>query len=331
MKKRKYITEFAIAYKNTRWCLVTANDLMSDIEFDEASQDVADKSHIYIIAARPACYIKSCAHNPTTSTISGEVGYRLNGLEHVLSFKDYPFELIDGAVKVTVEPYPHRNIWTLDAASEKVRYLSASTLALVADYQNEAGVFNQFETLYVGQAFGDGSRSAQTRLKSHSTLQKILARTAHEYPDREIVLFMFEFEHDQIISGMDGAPGAIDTNENEERLFNAIENPPSKKQKISLIEAALIRYFQPKYNDIFRTKFPSTKLKTLQSCYDLDISGLIVELSLSELDFVLYSDSVKPKWTHFAQYDLVSVQNRASFFHIHRIGGSFTNVIEATK
>lgn len=331
MKNRKYITEFAIAYKNTRWCLVTANDLMSDIEFDEASQDVANKSHIYIIAARPACYIKSCAHDPITSTISGEVGYRLNGAEQVLSFKDYPFELSDGAVKVTVEPYPHRNIWTLDAANEKVRYLAASMLALVADYQNEAGVFNQFETLYVGQAFGDGSRSAQTRLKSHSTLQKILARTAHEYPDREIVLFMFEFEHDQIISGMDGAPGAIDTDENEERLFNAIDNPPSKKQKISLIEAGLIRYFQPKYNDIFRTKFPSTKLKTLQSCYDLDISGLIVELSLSEFDFALYSESIKPKWTHFAQYDLVSAQNRASFFHIHRIGGTFTKVIEATK
>ncbi len=152
-------------------------------------------------------------------------------------------------------------MWALNAANEKVRYLSANTLALMADYQNEAGIFNQFETLYVGQAFGDGNRSAQTRLRSHSTLQKILARTAYEYPDREIVIFMLEFDHDQIVSGMDGAPGAIDTDENEERLFNAIDNPPSKKQKISMIEAALIRYFQPKYNEIFKIKFPSPKLK----------------------------------------------------------------------
>ncbi len=73
MKKRKYVTEFAIAYKNTRWCLLTANDLLSDEPFDEASQDVANKSHIYIIAARPACYLKSCSHDADTSMLSGAV------------------------------------------------------------------------------------------------------------------------------------------------------------------------------------------------------------------------------------------------------------------
>jgi len=44
MKKRKYITEFSILYKNTRWCMLTANQLMSDLKLDKGTQDVADKS-----------------------------------------------------------------------------------------------------------------------------------------------------------------------------------------------------------------------------------------------------------------------------------------------
>ena len=315
MNKRKYITEYAIAYKNTRWCTVTAHQLMSDGTFDKESQEVADNSHIYFITSRPASYFKEGSLKHKDNKLSGEIGYRVNGVEKILQFNDYPFELYDGATRLAVDPYPHRNIWTYNDESEKVRYLPSGLLANIYDEKSGLGVFNHYEVLYVGQAFGDGSRSAQERLQSHATLQKILARTAHEYPDQEIIIFMLEFDFEQLISGMDGrAVGAIDTDENESRMFKAIDNPPSKKQKISLIEAGLIRYFQPHYNETFKIKFPSTKLKTLQSCYDLDISGLIVELDTSELNFYLYSQTVKPHWVHFAKYDLVSAHKRASFF-----------------
>jgi len=115
---------------------------------------------------------------------------------------------------------------------------------------------------------------------------------------------------------MDGrAKDANNTDENETRLINAIKKPPSKQQKIGMIEAGLIRYFQPRYNEIFKIKFPSTKHKILKSCYDLDVTSLVVEVDSSDLNCILYSPAVKPTNHHIAMIDLVSSQNRMSFFN----------------
>jgi hypothetical protein len=195
--------------------------------------------------------------------------------------------------------------------------LPAEYISSKINSYSDVGVFDKFNVLYVGQAFGDGNRAALDRLKSHSTLQKILARTPYDLPDEEIVIFAFEYSQDQVFTTMDGrAEGAISDDSNEERLFNAIDNPPSKKQKISMIEAGLIRYFQPKYNKVFVNKFPSIKAKTLKSCLDLDVTGLVVELNTDELGFYLYSDVVSPKMHHFANYELVASKDRASFFNV---------------
>jgi hypothetical protein len=153
-------------------------------------------------------------------------------------------------------------------------------------------------------------------LKSHSTLQKILSMTGQEHPDKEIMIFMYQFDNDQIITSIDGrATESNSSDENEERLMNAINNPPDKKQKIGMIEAGLIRYFQPNYNEIFKIKFPSTKHKVLKSCYDLDVTSLIVELDSTDLNYFFYSPFVKISDHHTAKIDLVSSQKRHSFFH----------------
>ncbi|MFN7073900.1 hypothetical protein ACK4QV_20235, partial [Proteus mirabilis] len=55
-----------------------------------------------------------------------------------------------------------------------------------------------------------------------------------------------------------------------DKLFNT-----SEAERISLYEAALIRYFSPEYNKEFKDSFPSTNLKILQDCYNKDISAVI--------------------------------------------------------
>jgi len=313
--KRKNITEYALGYMNSYTAMVTAYELMSGWKPVEGQEEL-DRCHIYIIATRPSAYFIADSLKHDGKVLSGQIGYKISGVETRVDFADFPFKFLDDAVEFRCE-YPFRMIWAYNSAGEQIHYLPATHFATMLGAYNYDGVLNRFEVLYVGQALGQGNRSAQQRLTSHSTFQKILALSAHDYPDAELVVFMFQFDHEQVISSMDGrAVGAITDDSNEQRLMNAIRNPPDKKQKIAMVEAGLIRYFQPRYNEIFKIKFPSQKHKTLLSCRALDVSALVVELDTSDLRFTLWSPSVKPNEHHAARYDLVNLQNRMSFFNL---------------
>jgi len=249
--------------------------------------------------------------------MSGVICYKIDGKEKKLKFNEYPWDLNDDAVCLECT-YPFKEIHSLNPASEMATYLPASFLATAHSicHPNNPSDLNRYEVLYVGQALGEqGNRSALDRLRNHSKLQKILAMTNYDHPDKEIMIFMCQFEHTQIFTSMDGmAKNADKSDKNESRLIHAMQNPPKKKQKIAMIEAGLIRYFKPHSNEIFKIKFPSMKHKVLNSCYSLDMSGLVIELNSSDLNCLLYSGSIPPSSHHVAKIDLISSQNRMSFF-----------------
>lgn len=293
--------------------MVTAHQLLSGDEISQEQISALSECHIYAITAKPAPYFKENSIKYNESGLSGCLCYKINGVEKEIKFENFPWKLDKKAVSVNCK-YPYKEVISYDADGIECTYIAASYLA--ATYLKGKTDLNDYEVLYIGQALGNqGNRTAIDRLSSHSTLQKILARTSYEYPDKEIMIFMYEFKHENIFSSMDGrANGADNSNKNEERLFNAIKNPPSKKQKIGLIEAGLIRYFQPPYNEIYKIKFPSTKHKVLRSCYDLDISGFIVELNCENLNYYLYSKSINSTYHHIAKIDLFNSIDRSSFF-----------------
>jgi hypothetical protein len=97
-----------------------------------------------------------------------------------------------------------------------------------------------------------------------------------------------------------------------------MKTPLSEYQQICLTEAGLIRYFQPKYNVIYKDNFPSDKHKILASCYNLDFSGLVVEINTEELRFCLFSDKVSPKEHHICKVDIL-VASTNNKFHVRLI------------
>ncbi len=314
--KRKFVTEYALHYMNSYTAMMTSYELMRGGQMNSDDEKMLDKCHIYIIAARPSPYFKPQTLKHENNLLSGTLCYRIGEQEYEHVFESYPWRLEGDAVTIDCK-YPYKEIVSLNVDGQEVTFIPASIFSIRLNEMN-LGVrdLNNYEVLYVGQAIGNGTRSAKDRLKSHSTLQKILALTAHDYPGKEIMIFMYEFNNDQIMVSTDGAAKKSDnTEKNEDRLMNAIENPPKKSQKIGLIEAGLIRYFQPYYNEIFKVKFPSTKHKVLRSCYDLDVTGLIVELHSTNMGYFLYSSTVLPSSNHIANFDLVSSKNRHSFFH----------------
>lgn len=214
----------------------------------------------------------------------------------------------------------------LDENDNTVGYLSASAVYITHGYHLKNNDMSDIEVLYVGQAYGDGKRTSWKRLQNHSTLTNILAQAHNENPDYEIQILMFEYFPYRIITKVDRASSNTNLDYNDLDKFRKInENPLSVHEQICLIEASLIRYFQPKYNKVYKDSFPNGKFKILARCYDLDFSGLIVEINIKDLGFRLYSSTIIACQEHTCMIDLIDPQDRRGFFYDG--GFKFPNVI----
>jgi hypothetical protein len=171
-----------------------------------------------------------------------------------------------------------------------------------------------FEVLYIGQAYGkDGSRNALDRLLKHETLQKI---SLQGFPDshRLNLLFLEIQPTNSMITVFN--PFAKDKEQGAERISKGLDKlfNTDEAERITLYEASLIRYFQPKYNKEFKNSFPSTNMKVLADCYDKDFAALVAEICIDELPFKMFTDAVPPSQYHIAKHDLHDQAARKMFF-----------------
>jgi len=171
-----------------------------------------------------------------------------------------------------------------------------------------------FEVKYIGQAYGDGgSRNAIDRLLKHETLQKISLKGV---PDgHKLSLLMLSIEPStQLFTVMN--PFAKNLDEGGARIKSGLDKlfNTTEEERISLYEAALIRYFYPEFNIEFKDSFPSTNLKILQDCYKKDFCAVVAEINIDELPFRLCSEKIKPAFSHIAKHDLHKDEDRKMFF-----------------
>jgi hypothetical protein len=171
-----------------------------------------------------------------------------------------------------------------------------------------------FEVKYIGQAYGqDGSRNAVDRLLKHETLQKIALKGTPV--GHRLTLLMLEIQPgNQLITSMN--PFAKNKDEGESRIRSGLDKlfNTTELERISLYEAALIRYFYPEFNKEFKDSFPSTNLKILQDCYEKDFGAVVAEICIDELPYRLYSKEVEPAVYHIAKHDLHKDEARRMFF-----------------
>jgi hypothetical protein len=322
------ISEFAVNICSSGWLMMPANQLGADAKMSIEHQKTLKNCHIYLITKTPSLRFAPESFKYEDGTMSGHITYRVKGELRKIPFHER-FPLLDGAIELRLSEYPHREVQTFDADGNEVKFFPASRFQLHLD-DNE---LRHLEILYIGQAYGNGAKSAFDRLQAHSTLQKILAEIQYHSPDDEASILMFEYEPYRVISQFNGRIKADERERqiDEKRLEHIYKKLLTPYQQICLTEAALIRYFQPQYNKDFKNNFPSKKHKTLKACYDLDFSALIVEINTEELGFSLFSDIAPPKDHHISQIDLVGHENRAGF--LYTFDGSKTkypNVISGT-
>ena len=313
---RKFLSEFAIGMYSSRWLMMLANQINSDGAMDPTHAEISQRCHLYLICARPSMFYDPASFSFINGELSVDLWYRKLGTEVRLPYRG-PFPLYDGAVSLRLSQYPHRELHTLNPSGEGVRYMPAYAMAIHMGAHRQHSALQNLEVLYVGQAYADGNRSAHDRLRSHGTLQKILADVQYSRPDDEVWVLTFEYDGYQVLTSLDGlTQGTIDGPEDSARFHSIFENPLTEHQKICLVEAGLIRYFQPHYNQIYRDTFPSPNQKILAKCFELDFSGLAVEINTDEHSFSLFSKVAKPSQHHIAKFDLVKREERASFFSV---------------
>ncbi|MBU1391306.1 MAG: hypothetical protein KJ856_21055 [Gammaproteobacteria bacterium] len=294
LNRSMFDVEHALSLYATSFFYLPAK-LLYDKERLEQYKDVSTKCHIYIVGFLPTKKLLRWCQEEQDAVLEFEIG----------SVKyDFKLPLPKGCRLESDDIGPY-------AVDEQGQRFVIPEDAVNLFLQHHS----KFEVKYVGQAYGkDGSRNAIDRLMKHETLQKIsLTGVPANY---ELQLLLLEVEPSpQLITAFNPFAQQKDKTGSRikaglDKLFNT-----SEQERISLYEAALIRYFRPQFNLEFKDSFPSTRLKILHDCYEKDFSMISAEINFDEIPFQLWSGTVPAKHSHMAIHDLHDDKSRKAFFY----------------
>jgi hypothetical protein len=307
VSKRKYLSEFGLGMRCSL-IFITQQDGLHLLKQAEIFED--DPLHIYMICRRPRVTL-----NPETIEITPEfinLGVRV---QYQSKFEERRMRVVNniGTTDFTINcPFPHIEFEIiLKDGSQFSRGKVANLMHFTEPYREHLDL----EVLYIGQSFGvDGARYAPERLSNHSTLQGIYAEAIRRTPDKEIWLLLCSFQEIMVMS-FDGASEYQTTlEEDDQHMFRVLNTDVSLQQKINFTEAALIRYFRPEYNQMFKNNFPNPAHTTYSECYDIEINQIHVEIDTEDLGCRLWSPSIPPNWVHIAAFPLWSKEDRKDMF-----------------
>jgi hypothetical protein len=313
LSTRKYLTEFALNIYSSEPVMLSPADLDNLANESEEAKSQLKNSNVYLILKRPRI-----SFIPDTLTIKdreviGDLAVQLE--DKTMTF---PFRL-DGKLPEEITSavslkYPYTKLTLQNHNGE----ISATypIAFLIRNLQTELKGLDDLEVVYAGQAFGAaGERSAIERLSSHSTLQKIQADISANEPYMEVFLALYSFDFHRFLLSMDGSTSVrIDGDADQQHYQQALQSDFKRSMRISLAEAALIRYFEPKYNKIYKTGFPHKRHKILEKLFEFDFAGLVVEASVEDHGIRLYSQKRQPNFHHIMKFDLHDKTVRRSFF-----------------
>ncbi|MEL1254563.1 hypothetical protein AAEO57_12305 [Flavobacterium sp. DGU38] len=307
-------TEFAINMSLDKIMIIQQPELKFVSEFNYFDEN--SPCHIYFICKKPRLTIIPEKFEARDEYLKMTFGINRKG---IIEEKEYKFanNLESKDIQI-VSSYPF-NIFQLK--SNDVVLVDAKVSPFLQTYAS--GDFLNLEVLYIGQSYGvEGARTAPDRLVSHSTLQGIYAEAIINNPDSEIYLALASFSQINFVM-MDGRTKFS----NEELKEDGIRRKKvsdklagegiNEQQKINFTEAALIKYFQPRYNKTYKDSFPNPAHSTYSECYELDINAVCIELQTYEMiNCCFYSDEVKPAPWNLHHFLLNSEEERKSIFEI---------------
>lgn len=325
MVNRKYLAEGGLELFSSGATMIQPTDIYH-LAKDDDIREAFIGCNIYIVARRRRISIATDSLRIENQQICGDFL-----VQYGHGYERFPFrhglKLANNITSVAAPGYPQDGIYYKASTGETVRM---PIFRFMADCEYDLDENDDLEVLYVGKGYGkNGERLALDRLQHHEKLQRILADTLHEQPDHEVLLLLFRYEHYKNHSSSAGdfsvEPTATEE-EDSEYLLTVMNAKFSRRNRVLLAEAGLIRYFEPKYNKIYKKTFPSKKHKVLEELLELDFSGLTVQIDTGNIKTNLVSDKAPSltgmfaelhPYVHIAKIPLYSQEERESFLHAH--------------
>ena len=309
MSARRNLSEFALYMASVYKVMFQQDGIVNLSSMPEINQYPC---HIYIVCRRPRFTLDENEFTANRESIN----LRFN-MQKLGEFESHditiPNLIEDFPIRLVCQ-YPYSEFSVLNVNDDVV---AKGKVSLLAQCQPALRHLMNLEVLYVGQSYGDkGSRTVQNRLDSHGTLQQIYADLMRQSPDHEVWITAWSFE-EVLAMNFDGreSNGLSETEENE-RIEEVINTAISEQQRINFTEAALIKYFEPKYNKVFKNNFPDPNHSTYSECYELDLNVIGVQLDTEDLGCQLWSPTVTPKLFHYALFPLHSQDERKSMLDL---------------
>ncbi|MDN8182060.1 hypothetical protein QZK27_02220 [Acinetobacter baumannii] len=319
---KSYMSNFGLEFLTDKFFFASAHSL--DQELTEEMKEIIRNSHIYCIVDSPRVMIdpQSFKYRIIENFLffTLKIKYRINEkiIEKTL-ITDIPYQLPEGVVKVEISDYPHIGINLLDSKNN----ITYNTTVYDLAYKFQIEDLISMKVLYIGKAIGNNSnRNALDRLRNHSTFQKILADRNAYYPDRAVFIGMFKFHQVKQYTIVDGWDiSKIGGDEDFDRLLKANKAEIPLEQQISIIEMALIRYFEPEYNKKLKKDLPTKKSKILEICNKYDFSAIAVNFCIDNikypnLNLYFYTDKIKIDYEHSIRIELIDPEMRSGFFSL---------------
>jgi hypothetical protein len=178
----KYSEEFILTFKSVDRFIFRASDIWA-IDDHVASESRArlDRCHIYALCKRPRLSLVPNTLQFGTDRVSFEVECRVEGVPHKAGFSIGREAFFPDEHAFEVSAYPHRELISRDKDGQViVETLPATFAHLIPGLPEKA---RDLEVMYIGKGL---SQSAQDRLKSHETLQRVLGDINSHDPDAEV-------------------------------------------------------------------------------------------------------------------------------------------------
>lgn len=245
---------------------VEIKDLLLLQSSDLYDDNIPESHHLYMIFGFEKFYVDSVTKNETKEN------------ELIVKVKT-----ADEALELIWED--EKNIVSFDKSLDNrcviINGVTYQILDLILDSIIKNGNQIVSEILYIGQAKGrTESRNTGKRLASHKTLQRILA-DCHDYKkDVDVRVVSFSIGENVMWT-------TLTTPETSNAKIEDIYEPKSKEFKlkisdaslINLVEAKLINYLKPEYNDVYKNKsVPSKEHKTYIE-YNKFFNSMNIDLS----------------------------------------------------
>lgn len=177
------------------------------------------------------------------------------------------------------------------------------------------------EILYIGKSLDDTNNlSTIRRLLNHSKIQTIYKEEMTNRPDTDIWILLCSFNSQNLT--VFGFPSKNKNLNEEFKKVKKLTNPKnlefSKEHKTNILEAGLINYFQPIYNETFKDNFPNRKHISYSEALKKDLNSLVIELDTSEIKWFLHTQTTKRKIVHTIQYDFLFEEGRFSIYDLSK-------------